>query len=616
MAGDQPIQPAVTPATALQDLARLDDVRPAALDPTTWARNIAALRASQPQLAERVQAAAPPAGWCAAMSLDNVPTWRIEPRGAAPAWLDGAALPATRAAAMDLRKAADRNIALATIGSGYEAASLLERTATTQAVFVFEDNLAQVAAVLRIVRLDEAIEAGRFWILPDAASADPLLALLGERAGLLPPGIILHLPGVAPERVTRLQETLRRAAEAIAAVRTSLLDAARARFAAAAACRTGDGAGSIAILSATPDRDAHAASLALAAATSAAGAASEALVLDRPDRVHALWSVERLASLCPSHVLFTDAQAENVATPRGVEIAVWHVSLPDAADVNPGVKRRFAASPRIAQRLRETCPSSDIVPLYWGAWTEDVRPTTGSERLPDGAIVVLGDLPDDSADACGIDQPAHKLLWQALHGTVAARWETRDILYPEALLTAVEREAGVSLRDAATRGRMARQIERRLAPAGVLRKIVESASACGAPLAAIGDGWGAWRTPELISAPASPGRRLPHGWRPVAAILPTCADPFPPAIQAVAQGWPLLIHAPGGTSPDGAFDGMLSTGRDYATFRTGRELLSALRAMRANPTSALERARRAAARIQAEHSWAQRGRALLRALRT
>lgn len=614
MPGDRPIRTEVTPAAALENLALLDEIRPAELDPATWSRNLAALRGTQPQLAEHVQRAAPPASWRAALSLDDVASWRVERQGEPPEWLDGAALPATRAASMDLRKAADRNIALATIGTGHEPASLVERTAPTQAVFVFEDDLSQVAAVLRTVRLDAAIEQGRLWILTDSASAEPLLALLRERPGLMPPGIILHLPGVSAERIGRLQETLRIAAEKIAAIRAPLLAAARSRFASGASSPRNAGR-PFALVDATVDRGVHAACGALADAVSAAGSAAEALILDRPDRVHALWSAERLAALCPGHVIFCEAPAENVVLPDDVEVCVWHLSSPDSSAQPPRVARHFAATPRIEKRLRERSGAgAKVVPLYWGAWTEAEDSSGDTERLPDGAIVVLGELPDDSAEACGIDQPAHKLLWQALHGTVAARWESRDILFPEGLLTAVEREAGVSLRDRTTRAHMLRQIEARLAPAGVLRKVVEFASACSMPVATIGLGWRTWTDSDLIIAPTVPAGRLPRGWQPLAAVLTICGDPFAAAIQAAARGWPLLVHAPGGVSPDDAFGGVLASGRDYSTFRTGRELRSALEAIRASALPSAERARNTAARINAEHGWADRGRALLRAL--
>ena len=158
-------------------LAGGDDPQPYSLDAAVWRENLAALQRRDAPLADRLAAAALPADWRPVCALDGFPTWRTEAAGAPPAWLGGTALPRRRAAALLAGyQSGDRNPALPTLGTGAEALELLERLPPHIAVYVFLDDTAAAAAVLRTTPLAAALTTGRLILV----TADDPRAHLGD----------------------------------------------------------------------------------------------------------------------------------------------------------------------------------------------------------------------------------------------------------------------------------------------------------------------------------------------------------------------------------------------------------------------------------------------------
>ena len=161
------------PGTAF-DLAQLDAYRPATLDPPVFSANLAALAADQPQLADELRQVVLPETWRPALALDDFPTYRLEPPGQPPAWLGGSAVPLTRARARLAKlEFAGKNPALPACGAGAEAHYLLERLPSHLAMYIFEAEIAVLAAVLRVQDWSAAITHGRCALVPPAGRYRP-----------------------------------------------------------------------------------------------------------------------------------------------------------------------------------------------------------------------------------------------------------------------------------------------------------------------------------------------------------------------------------------------------------------------------------------------------------
>jgi len=154
MGGDVQVGRVIGARPQADSLARCDDVQVARLCASTWPDNLAALRELQPALAQQLEQTPLPQNWRAVQALDGGITFRTEPPGQAPTWLAASAAPITRANALlaDFRPG-DKNPALPSIAGGAELTLLLRHLPTHKAVFVFESELAALAAVLRVVDL-------------------------------------------------------------------------------------------------------------------------------------------------------------------------------------------------------------------------------------------------------------------------------------------------------------------------------------------------------------------------------------------------------------------------------------------------------------------------------
>ena len=155
-------------------------------------------------LAELEQLALP-AHWRPAAALDGSLTYRTDAAGEQPAWLGGAAAPRARADGLLVGfQPGDYNPSLPEIAAGAELQLLLSRLPYYQAVYVFGTEFTSLAAVLRVCDLSSAISAGRCVFVPPGREEAFLREHLAAHPGLLHPGNIVVLPGVADERIQGL----------------------------------------------------------------------------------------------------------------------------------------------------------------------------------------------------------------------------------------------------------------------------------------------------------------------------------------------------------------------------------------------------------------------------
>jgi len=579
-------------------LAALDEVRTFELDDSVWAANLAALKHAQPGLSEAIERLAPPDHWRPAAALDGFATYRVERPGDPAAWLDDTAAPRTRASALLAGfRPGENNAALPTFAVGAELQLLLERLPKTQAVFVFEYDLQRLAAVLRLHDLSSAIGAGRCIFVPPDREAEYLEQLLQRRPGLMPPMAILQFPYVAAARVQVVRAVCEQVAGSTARWRLQRLNA----LGAAAAQRPANEP-RLAVLALSADFAAHVHAARLGEAARRLGLQVCVCVGDRPDRVHPLPHCERLVEFCPGLTIAVGHPPQLPLDLPGI-VCQWHVRLRDVPET-PGdaVVVHLAASPRISDALRSAGLRSErIRNLFWGvaplAATLDDRPVATD------TVLLIGDCPDADPEACGIDQPTHRLLWRTLLEVAASSWESPLIYNPSGLLQAAERRGRVALRDAELRERMLRLVAQVLIPSVVQPRIAAAVRTAGFTPLTMGRGWNQIAEDSL----AALGDPLEPRWaalrvRPLAAIFAGQPDRLGPALlEAGALGIPLLLHAPDGRARQLDLGGVLHANQHYVSFADVRDLAAELPSLVRNAPAAAERARAAARHLLDRH---------------
>lgn len=513
----------------------LDHAPAASLDPAILRSNLDALLAVDPALAARVSAARIPDAWCCATALDGSTTFRTGPASAS-GWFDGTAAPATRAAGLlrDFR-AGDRCIALASIGTGQEIRLLLEQLTPQLALFVFEPDITAIRAVMERSDLSAAIRHGQLRLLPDAAPDAALRDHLAAHPGVRSPQVLLAVPTVEPQRV----EATRAAIETVGRE----IEARRAARIAEIAEQLGTTAGTrntpdrIALLSLAPLPDAH------AACREFARAGTPALVVDRPDLAHPLKAAEFVHAERPDVLVWTGTAAPPVRGDRIIS-ACWHTSAARLPESLSAETIHLAASPRLLEELKEINPTARVLPFFWPAPAVD-----SSNQQPDRAIYVVGDVPDDSAEACGIFQATHRTLWNEMRRLARERWAEAAVHHPGHLLTTTERRTGLKISDPAIRRQFLRMIRHVLIPTCGLGKIRQSVERTGTRLKLVGRGWRRQGVEDESVAADDLSLLGPSALntRPAAAVFSLVGDAFSPALlTALSAGWPVILHAPEG----------------------------------------------------------------------
>jgi hypothetical protein len=596
------------------NLALLDNLPEIEPDPNLLDRNLRALRVEQPNLAERVAQTTLPAHWRVMQALDGVSTWRTELPGDPPGWLGGTAIPETRAGAVLAGfHSTDQNPTLPALAAGAELLLLLRRTAAHQAVYVFETDPGITRAVLSIRDLDQPLRAGRVILVPPDAPADFLAELLSAKPGLLPPGNILRMPGVSAAHLAELQRLCQRCADETCNARTRQLQQLAQRD--LPVPHVLPDKPRCAILCLSTDANAHLAAEALATAAAADGWPVLLRQVATPADVHPLAHALAVAAFEPELTVFVSHDAARLGIPARGFVCEWYLDAGEVPAATPAPESlQLAASPAVEAALRDRGGAGSDVNLWPWSCPIDVTPGTspaGPEPIKQETetVYLCAARPDDDPRAVGITQPTHVQLWCHLATLIEKAWSTGNLLSPHDLLARAQREKGVQLRDRTLRSKLVELLQRNLIPAVISRRISETLSGQSVAVRHFGRGWSGSRSAEPASSTANlltpaTGVALPM---PLAAVFVGTPDPLgPQLLLAAGRGWPLLLHAPGGSSLAAPLAQLLQPGQHFLPFAGPGDLRGILQRFRQQPEQRTALGRRAAEWITTQHNTRRR----------
>ena len=534
-------------APAGVQLHDLNTPRPITLDPACWEANLTALRRQQPALADKLAAVEIPKHWLPTLALDDWATWRIETDGEPPRWLADSAVPFKRPEAlMSTFDPGDLNPSLPGISAGAEARQLLDRMPAFKAVFVFEDDLTHLAAVLRVHDFSAALDAWRLIPIDmNSANAD-LERLLNAAPGLLPPGNILGLPQHTSEQLRQVQ------AICLPLVQRTLLEReTRLSQVLQDLPPMKEAAGTLLVGFQYSPLVEHAALLWKTAAD-AAGQPAEIHLLKTPREAHMLALAEQLSTFGPARIACLDHPVEHLPQVLRDRAQAWILQVEtverlkrvsDALNPSQGAESTgtvaYAASPKIAMALSDT--QIEPVHRYWAA-PIDAEPASVSA---DGAIVFLDDLPSLTPEAYGIQQPTQKRVFAALLEVLRQAWGSDVSGQPTAYLHRAEQLAQLELTDKTLKTYLLNLIPNTLLPAVIRAELAAEIIKAGRQVVVCGAGWA--RLDQLpLTIESVSLRWLAQGQQPVAvAISVQPADPLDPAVLwAAARGIPLWLFDP------------------------------------------------------------------------
>lgn len=603
----------MTPAAPPLELAQLDAERSATLADRTWTANLQALAVEQRELAEELRQAALPAHWRPVHALDGFITYRLEPPGAPPQWLGGCAAPLLRArAVLENVDPAGRNPGLASIGTGAELVTLLERLPKQLALYVFETELVRLAAVLRTQDFADAIQSGRCVLLPPGREAAQLQRLMKAQPGLMPPGNITLPDLVSPARVAELKTICEHVNAATAEERSRRIAQLRAQTRSARRAAKPR----LALFSLLPQPVAQAALEQVAQAGAGLGWPVLRAALSGPRTVDPLVHCAAAAEFGATLALFVNHLPALLPISPAGAVGVWfHSDAAVPAELPQGDVLYLAASPRVSAALeRAGVPAAERADWFWACDDSALPPAVD----PEGPVLLVADLPDLRPEPYGVTQETHRRLWAHLREQAAKLWATPRIARADQLLVNAERTTGARLTETELRERLVRLIERVVIPGVVADHVARALATEGYPVAVLGRGWGALELPgvRVASADLQELASEENAVRPRACVSLSGRDPLNPALlHAAAAGWPLLLHELGGQPVMPALGGVLRAGQHFEPFADLAGLLRTLQLLREAPPNLRRRAERAREHVRQHHSYRCRLEELTKRLR-
>lgn len=548
-------------------LDELDQPGPTSPATHTLAANLAALRASQPDVAGALTDGVVD-GYELGESLDGSTSAMLCTGFGSRRWLGGTAAPRTRAVGI-LRSAAidGRSVFLPDVGAGYEAAMLLDRLPSSAAVFATAASAAALRGVLAIHDFSTSIAVGRLYFFIAPLAGDALADLLGRHAGLLPPAVIIGVPGVSRSAIDADRATLLRAATRAAQDRAAEL----AQFSPVHPAST-----RVAFCSFAHSTRTDASFCELAADELSQHAPATAICGHSPRDAHPLSVARRLASFRASRVVCVGADPP-AELRRIAPVACWHTRAPSAIlrESLDGATLHLAASPTIERALRDVgAPPDRTRAAYWSApreWLErDPRPIAADQ------VVLLADVPEVHVDHVGIRQPTHRVIWDAARAAAVERWNAGGAMNASEVLRRAEHRVSLRVADPPIRDAMLRRLAMTVIPRTVLTQIAQSFAG---RVSVVGGGWTtAGVNAKPLGLDAFAAARAEPAYAPLAFVLDVPDAWTPAAVLALAMGWPLCVIAISGEPIDGQLPRALLSSNGLQVARTSRDVEAFARA--------------------------------------
>jgi len=562
-----------------------------ALTPTDdYRRNLAALAARQPAVAETVEAAFVPDSLTPAIGRDGSATYHFATDSGSATWFGHSSMPSISAEALFTAfHGGDGNVSLPGIFSGREALVLLDRMPQHLALFVIEQDPLNLKLAMSLHRYEEFIRAGRLVFVLGAGDTlvDSLQAFFSRYPGYEWPTHMLTMPQLSPARVADLQRVLVRAADVVAGVQVQAIESHARAIRARVSDRLPDSP-RVALLSLDPRPVSLDQARRIQRALASLKLPHAVCVPESPDKCHMAARTAVIAEFGAELVFLVNSP------PCGLHTVVGD-SLPMVAWYGPEAVVQPLTDPPWSEKHMAFAADRNIhkalitagVPEYCVHMCAPAADATSCSRMPPRPVVpdaaeidvaVLADVPNDRPEASGIDLASHISLWEALRDIVTRRADAyRDDL-ADKILDKAEQRSGVHLRDAAMRGRFLTLIRDRIAPAAVARVAATSLVGAGHRVGVWGRGWSiAEFDQRYVRGPIPTGEALGRVLSAIGAVV------FPgrsgtwvqTSLDALAVGRPVICRQP--NEPfEHEYPGLAEL-RDYLSFyMTSKQLLKAV----------------------------------------
>jgi hypothetical protein len=576
--------------------------------------NIAALRAVDADLADRLAKMRLPLEVVAATGRDGSATYRMRTADGE-RWFGFTSMPTVSGPALLANfDPGDGNVLLAGIGQGIEARLISERLGSNRAVFVLERDPLPLALALRLHDLADPIERGRLLLIAADDLGGALVRFLVDHEGYTAPGRMLAWPWLSQTDVEAMKGLLQRASARAASDRADKMAAALQVLAEAYPERRPlpDRPRTMIVCPHADDRACEFAADVLSGLKDLDWP-GEGRLGNTPGAAHPLALARQMAAFRPDMVVLMDSvrAAFSRVLPPSMPVVSWFTSYArlgtTVADgigaddyvfaMTDGVREDLIAAgldPTRIQRLAPAVPESMTGQL--------------GDRAPDHDVVAVADAFRLDASAQGMTLSSHQALWDIATQTIrddVERYTDRDVAR---ILERTEAKTGASFEDEAFRQDISHRINYVLGQTIVRQSVFEAVVDAGIDLAIYGTGWQGHPTlSPACRGPVPTGRRADvYASAKLVLHVDVSGNVTADLLTAAASGAVVVARAHPTDQGDFGLCHLLAPGQDLLTFNDHKELVGHLKQLLGDDPTRQAMADRARGRIAEAHTTAHR----------
>ena len=448
----------------------------------TYQRNLAALRVSQPVVAEKIDSTPIPANVRPATGRDGTNTLQVPGEDGSPVWFGRSSMPSVSTAETCAGFVSNgRNAILPGVLTGMDPIAVAGKMPSHTALFVVEENPLHVKLAMHLYDYAELIAGGRLVFLLTQDLAEHLRILLDAHPGYEVPTQLLMSPQRLPAQIAELQRQLESAGNAASHVHNRVLESCAANI-------RGRTLGPlpqsprVAVLSVDAHPTSHEQAHRIGRALAKLSWPHEVCVPNDPRKCHIAARLQAIERVSAEVVLLINSSRGVLGSllPAGLPVVSWYspgASVPSTAGAELGNSQSvFVSSRRLAAAMKSAGVPADAVGVCEPCADDTAyRPADAASEDEAGAeydVAVLVDLPDDRAEACGIALASHRVLWQAIQKTVSKNTGRYRETLAGQLVDDAQAASGVKLQDASIRDHFVTLVRGRIAPACIARTAV------------------------------------------------------------------------------------------------------------------------------------------------
>lgn len=574
--------------------------------------NLAALRASQPALADVVDASIVPDTVTPAKARDASPSFLITDRDDRQRWFGGSSMPKVSAPEVFAEFRSDgRNVALPGVLTGFEPLVLLPRMPRHTALFVVEADPVNLKLAMLLHDYAQALSSGRLVFMLGEAGTLPqaMRTFFDHHPGFELPTHLLKVPQRTADEIAALQHSLETASVEVMAAQTRSVEA-QVRAIAAATRSADSHPPSVAVLGVDPGQLSIEYAARVRRALSDLGWRHSVCVPDAPNRCSLSQRLQAVIDIEADMILIINGTlgAMRPLLPSDLPVACWFLAdaniLPIEATELHKREVLYASTQAIRDallragapnnRIANAAPAADHIAYS----TESPAPPQGDGAAPE--VVVLMDLPDDRPESCNVHLASHVSLWHALQEVVTRSADRYRSRIADEFLADAERLSGTTLQDPKIRDYFLDLLKVHIAPPTLARTTVDALVQAGISVTVWGANWNRHSKSatnphprmNLRGGPIPTGAELCAVFRSARMVLLPSVTPFTvqTALDGLAAGARVLCRRP--EEPfEHLYPGLENVIPHLNLFETSRQLIDLVKKQKdwphANSTHAL-----------------------------